>query len=203
MLNPFLLRRGTIDVDILTFNYTETIEKIIGEEFKNLHIGDNGAKNAFLRNIEHIHQRLGNSLILGVNDVGQIENKAFLEIEEIVEVLVKPKNNIGQGHGKERFCATTIANANLIVVFGTSIGDTDKIWWEQVGNRIGDSCSVILFDRGGEVAGEHVSRRPQYKRKIRDGFLTVTGLDEAACEAKRDYVYVALTDEYFNLRKSK
>ena len=202
MLNRFLTA-APIHIDILTFNYTKTIEKIIGEKFSDIEIGKKGSRSVYLRNIEHIHQYLGDSLILGVNDISQIENSAFSDAEEIVEVIVKPENNIGQGHGRDLFCKNTIATANLIVVFGTSIGNTDKTWWEQIGNRIGPDCSVILFDRGTEVAGEHVSKKRPYKRKIQNRFLSIAGLDGAGAEAKRKYLYVAITDRYFDLQESE
>lgn len=115
-----------ISLHILTFNYTNTIEKIVGQEISNINIGLKENKSAILGGIEHIHGFIDDRPVLGVNDVDQIGNEEFHQLQEVVEVIVKPIHNQELGHTRDDYCIQLIKNANLICIFGSSIGKTDK-----------------------------------------------------------------------------
>ena len=85
-------------------------------------------------------------MVLGVNDISQIVNEDFRENQDILETLVKPTCNQVQKHEIDTKCKRLISNANLICLFGSSIGDTDNVWWELIGQRLRESnCRLIIF----------------------------------------------------------
>ncbi|WP_418510036.1 bacteriophage abortive infection AbiH family protein [Corallibacter sp.] len=187
-------------VDIVTFNYTTVIERII-EQKKNIkighHIKDNGAVT--LRGIEHIHGYVDDRMVLGVNDVSQLKNKEFHQNLDVLEAIVKEKCNLAYGHTIDNHFKTKISQANFICIFGASLGDTDNMWWELIGERLKkDKIPVIIFTRGEEVISPRIGyKNNRTKRKMRSYFLKKTKLNKEEIELVNDNIYVALDTGMF------
>ena len=69
------------DINVITLNYTNTLEKILG-------LNAGVTSKAFsistnLRNIIHVHGQLGESIIIGVDHPAQMRNEAFRNNEDI------------------------------------------------------------------------------------------------------------------------
>lgn len=190
-----------IDIKLLTFNYTQTIEKIVGDNITGLEIGNKGGRKVYLRGIEHIHQYIGQNLVLGVNDVDQIENQELRQSQEVVESIVKPIHNQEQGHTRDNYCIQVISAANLIFIFGSSLGETDKFWWEKVGKRLREDCRLVIFTRGPKKDDKHVSFSFRKKRSLKERFLSMTNLSEEQKEKVKEKIYVGITRDLFNLAK--
>ena len=108
-----------INRSIITFNYTKTIEKL-------------AASNKII----HIHNILGNTIIFGVDNEDQISNIPFRENDNIKDFFIK-----GQAYSSIKTrnhidCKQLIDQANVIVLFGVSLGDTDKRWWKIIGENL-------------------------------------------------------------------
>ena len=69
-------KKEDFNIDIITFNYTNSFEKIIGNKKVNhLKVGYNHrGKPCWLNSILHIHGNIDDNIIFGVNDVSQLEN---------------------------------------------------------------------------------------------------------------------------------
>ena len=132
------------NVKIITFNYTRTIENLVGD--KQIQIGTHHNTPTILQGIEHIHGYANDRRIMGVNDVSQIRNISFHENQDILEALVKPKCNQAQRHAIDDLCRRQISESNLICIFGSSIGDTDNLWWALIGKQLKKECILIIFD---------------------------------------------------------
>ena len=189
-------------VHILTFNYTTTVEKILGENAKNLNLGKDEGREALIRSVEHIHGDLNGTPILGVNDTTQITNEKLSELRDVVEVFVKPEHNQSLGHLRDDYCDQQISSANIICIFGSSMGATDRRWWEAIGKRLGDSCSLIIFVRGNRNSLVRAVVENRDKREIIDKFLWKAGIEEEKWEILRKNIYVVINREIFNLLES-
>lgn len=190
-----------INIQLLTFNYTQTIEKIVGDNTTGLAIGNKDGRKVYLRGIEHIHQHIGHSLVLGVNDEDQIENQELRQSQEVVESIVKPIHNQEQGHTRDNFCMQAISAANLIFIFGSSIGETDRIWWEKVGENLLGNCSLVIFTRGTEMINKPLILKSRVKRSLKRRFLSMTNLSDDQKERIKEKIYVGITTDLFNLLK--
>lgn len=191
-----------INIRILTFNYTKTIEIILGDFSPNQSIGVLEEKRNFhLRDIEHIHRHLDQSLVLGVNDLHQIKNEKLRESQEVIEAIVKPVNNHEQGHMIDEHCMEIISKAHLIFIFGSSIGQTDKIWWEAIAKNLGQNCRLVIFSRGSK-ADRHNSYYLREKRMIKENFLSMAELTQEEKDIAKDYIYVGITRDLFNLKRT-
>ena len=186
-------------IDIFTFNYTKTIEKIIGNK-KNINLGNhpNGRYTATLRAVEHIHGYVDKRMVLGVNDVSQLKNKEFHTNIDVLEAIVKEKCNKAYRHTIDTQFATRIKQANLICIFGSSIGDTDNMWWEIIGQRLINQIPIIIFTKGEEVISERIGyKNNRTERKMRKYFLKKTNLTDEQKEQFGQNIYVVLDSPIF------
>ena len=128
-------------VDVISFNYTNIFETICG--YKGNRIPFN---NSFdLQSIRHIHLSLNNiDVIMGVNDESQISNKAIIN-PEVLDLLVKPHINEQLGTMIDVECRSLINQADVICLFGVSLGETDKIWWQEIGKNMIDSQKRLVY----------------------------------------------------------
>jgi hypothetical protein len=187
-------------VDIYTFNYTTIIEKII-EDKKNIRIGNHlkSTLSVTLRNVEHIHGYVDNRMVLGVNDISQIKNKEFHENVDILEAIVKEKCNMAYGHTIDNQFKTKIKQADIICIFGSSLGDTDNIWWELIGNKLKEkNIPIIIFTKGEEVISPRIGyKNNRTKRKMINYFLKKTKLSNDEIENLSSNIFVAVDSGMF------
>lgn len=138
-----------IYIKIATFNYTHTFEHILGKKNQTSQkIGSIGSNSIFIdTEVLHIHREIGSEgIIWGVNDKTQILNETLRDDPAVQTLLIKPRTNQELGYLNDNQFRNYIANAQLICLFGTSIGETDQIWWDAIGNHLLQTkCHVIHF----------------------------------------------------------
>nr|WP_262896218.1 bacteriophage abortive infection AbiH family protein [Sphingobacterium faecale] len=193
-------------VDIVTFNYTRIIEGIIGGTTVTK-IGNHIASNVHveLRGIDHIHGYVDDRMVLGVNDVSQLKNQKFHQNVDILEAIVKQRCNSGQGHTIDDQVVAKIKEANMIIIFGSSLGDTDNMWWELIGEKLKrEPIPVIIFTRGEEVISPRIAyKNNRTKRAMVDYFLKKTKLNGGDIERVKDNIFVGLNTSMFQSAISK
>lgn len=131
-----------IDYEVMTFNYTNTFEKLIGD-----HYVFDERKGINLNRVYHVHGQLDKAILLGVNDTSQIANVDFRNSDIIKSFFVKEKGNDALKNGFHTIGRHLIETANIVVLFGVSFGDTDKLWWDLLGNQLKnrEDIAVISF----------------------------------------------------------
>lgn len=132
------------DISIITLNYTNTIETILSmTDFKQKSIINS---SIVLRNLYHLHGRLGDSVIIGVDNDAQIANLSFRENEDIKDLLLKEQSNrVMQNIGQYK-CEQIINNAQVIVLFGVSLGETDARWWQLIGENLMRRNDLVVIE---------------------------------------------------------
>lgn len=190
------------NVNIITFNYTKSIEKILEEKISDINLGKSN-KNipVVLKGIEHIHGYVDNRMILGVNDVSQLINKTLHSNTETTDRYIKSNCNSTYGLGHENKCLTMVRSANLILIYGMSFGDTDLKWWEAVGDRLIQGALVVLyvFDKDANFNGNQGVKIKAYKNNVKDVFLSKTNLPQDKLNDARTRIYVALNTDMFKM----
>ena len=186
---------------IISFNYTNTIETILNMK-EAMEIGQTRYNRSnHLYPIIHIHG-LSNDPIIGLNDVSQIGNDLFRDDIETQEFLLKPKINEAVGHLNDRKSFELISQANLIYLFGVSLGETDKLWWEAVGERLKRDCRIIYFVYNPD---EHPrsNELTRIRRKYKDFLLSKTKLTPEEKQAAFDRIFIVHNSDMFNLKKKQ
>lgn len=143
--NAFINRHSfsSKDISVITLNYTDTLEKmlslnagVITKSFSN---------NTNLRNLIHVHGRLGESIIIGVNDETQMDNEDFRNNDDIKDCMIKLQSNRIMKETRHIQCEKLIANANFIVLMGVSLGETDLYWWELIGKNLVNRKNIAII----------------------------------------------------------
>jgi hypothetical protein len=143
--NSFRNRKGIdVYIDIITFNYTDTLEYlfVFNNQSVKLHAS---SPSAVLRSIQHIHGTLDNMMVMGVNDSSQISNTAFNTDLDVVEDFIKPEFNDACMNNKNSVCESMIMDAEMIVLYGSSLGFTDSKWWKLIGKRMESGNYPLLI----------------------------------------------------------
>lgn len=193
-------RNNTWTVDIFTFNYTRTIEKIIGEDDQwNIEIGKHHNNPIVFRGIEHIHGYTDEMMVLGVNGISQVSNMKFHDDLDALDQLAKLNANKTNKHNLDNIFEQRIEEADLICIFGSSIGDTDLFWWEKIGNQLKSGVPVLIYTRGEEISRRNFHKTGRVERKFRDYFLNKTTLTESEKDSLRELVYVGVNTEMFDI----
>lgn len=184
------LEHAPTQIDVITLNYTNTLELLLG--YKSRVIGL--TPNVTLNSIMHIHGTLDNMMVMGVNDSSQINNESLNTDIDIIEDFVKPEFNDACMNNKNRICESLIINAHVIVVYGSSLGQSDNKWWQLIGRRISQQHTYPLlvylpFDNKKNQTAEpnHLRRWTlQSVREIQEKFdvkLDVDTLSSRMCVA--------------------
>lgn len=141
-LNNSTFNQSFLKLDIMTFNYTNTVERI----FEELKRNDSFSKKISLGSILHVHQDLGEEgVILGVDSVNQITNSAFHSTYSIFNGIVKPNLLKEYASGIDTQCISTIEEADVIILFGVSMGLSDASWWRNLGRIVKGNGKRIIY----------------------------------------------------------
>lgn len=187
------------DLNIFTFNYTSIIEKIFGEKQKNVLLANHDVnKSIMLGEIKHIHGYLDNNMVIGVNDTSQIKNESLHNNRDILESIVKSECNRANKSNIDRQLTSKINTANLICIFGSSIGETDNKWWELIGERLKSDCHLIIFTRGSEIPPRIRHMQARAERTFRNFFLHKTNLTEEQMEKAEGKIFIGLNSGMFD-----
>ena len=132
------------NINVITFNYTDTLEKLLDVDSNNF--PKDLPHNSKLIDICHVHGRLGETIIFGVDNVEQIKNPMFRANEYVNYCLVKKATNMAINSQNFSICENLIKEANLIILFGVSLGNTDLRWWRLIGEEIKKRTDIIIID---------------------------------------------------------
>lgn len=141
LFNSFANRMATpVFIDIVTFNYTYTLEKLLGNKFP---IEISGYH---IRRPRHIHGVLDDTILMGVNDNSQLANDSFRYDENLQDIIVKPIANDAMRNLSNVEVEKLIKEANLIILYGLSLGETDRKWWNLIGKQYSrDDFKLMYF----------------------------------------------------------
>lgn len=183
-------------IDIITFNYTRTIERLL----------DNASKqvSGFQINMPvHVHGYFDERMILGVNDQSQIANKELCKSTYATDALIKADCNHTYGVSHTNQCASLIANAQLLCCYGLSLGNTDKMWWKKICEELKKrgELIVILFVHKPDIIdySNNGHKRQRVIRYIANRLLTQGEVAEPERKNLLGRIYVSINDSIFGI----
>ena len=160
----------SIDINIISFNYTDVVERAFG--YEGLEINMEKTDTDAVPKLRHIYKVHGDldHMVMGVADESQISNKTLANNIDASEELVKPKYIAARRDYVWRHCYECISRADIIVLYGLSIGETDKNWWTKVVERVENDGNVRVIIYGhqdpvfDDVAVQRRAERRLYKK---------------------------------------
>lgn len=169
-----LLAHGKIT--ILSLNYTPSIERILDyKDNQPISIDSNDSWLGYgteVHPILHPHHTLDDIILVGLNDESQVVNQTLCNEEAFKENFIKPACNKMLSSGIENQCSDVINNSDLFVVFGSSLGATDKLWWQKIANRMVNSNSLLLLFIYDHKMKRTCRRLGEQKRTVINNFVS-------------------------------
>ena len=137
--------------NFISFNYTDALQRCV-EKLKDGMVTTRNYSTVQridrVGKIVNVHGMEDHNPIMGVNDVSQIENQKLAEIPSFVDRLVKPRLNARIQMNNEKRAAEILGSSKIICIYGMSLGETDRDWWNRVIAWLnGDSeRQLVIFD---------------------------------------------------------
>ena len=204
--NKFL--SSTFSANIITFNYTYTFENLYDFDGKSKQIGNHSySQNTYpniLKSVEHIHGTTTSNMILGINDISQLNNEELKKNIRAIRSIVKLEMNKNAGTLRDERSFALIKRADLICIFGMSLGATDKVWWNAINNRLLNSNALLLIfgvNKGTPKLRDFLSEDD--KDEIRNKILSYSNLTDTQRNILFNQIFVKFNSNMFALLSPK
>jgi len=148
---------AAIEYAFISLNYTTVFDRFL-EEAKTAHdpfdtyVYGNYKHSDSARSVFHPHgvidDGVPNGIVFGIANSAQFENPSFVEDESICEMWVKAqKNESLYGDDNTDQLAQMIGSADMICIYGCSLGKSDEYIWEMIGKRYRSTSktNIVLF----------------------------------------------------------
>lgn len=138
--------------NFIVFNYTCIIDQIIEAAQRSKltpgirrYRGD-AEQNSFGKVI-HVHGTTTNEMIFGVNDESQIANMALFNEQSpfYLNSFIKQETNKSNESRIDEKTHEIVQTSSFIYIYGMSMGDTDKIWWQRIIERMKTQVNTHVF----------------------------------------------------------
>lgn len=153
----------SIFIDVVTLNYTRTFEYSLREAKRGAVFSVVNERQCYFNGILHLHGALDDKILVGVNDESQIANESFRSDEFLRASFIKPEINEGCMNSRNDSFSSKINNASIIVLFGVSVGITDNLWWQKIGERMNSKTPPLLLYFPFDPTKDTLAT-PNYKR---------------------------------------
>ncbi len=203
-----------IEYNFVVFNYTHTFEKFLSQ------YGYNAVHSPYdeprhwtdkdslmfdkIGRVIYVHGELGNPILLGVNDYGQVINPNLVKNKNFKYRYVKPIVNKALGEQQDQEAQKVINESDIIFIYGMSLGESDKIWWQQImkwllvniENKREHFLIVFWYDRSMNRNDPFDNIKCQ--KKIVDRMLSFySGNDLKKEEYVLNHIYTSLNSDIF------
>ena len=138
----------------VTLNYTSILDQVVGL----IRIGNyqkarkTGVSSFLLSEVIHAHGDLDGNPICGVNDDSQIANEELRSSASVLDTVVKGQTQALFGDMSDTRAFDLISSADVVLIYGCSMGPTDRRWWKAVVDWMKGSASrfVVIASYGLE-----------------------------------------------------
>ena len=133
-----IFRKTAGDVHVynfISFNYTNTLQlclETLEEGVVNTRKYSNATRIDKIGKVINVHGTKDSFPIMGVNDVSQIANEQLATTSSFANRLVKPQINTRLRMNNAGRAIDILNNSRIICIYGMSLGETDKDWWDRV-----------------------------------------------------------------------
>lgn len=191
------------EINIISFNYTNTIEDLLADTQDGWKKKDGSYVK--LKPVAHIHHTLSEgNIVFGVNDIQQIANPSYQTNEAIQDLFVKPRANDVLNMYVHIGAEYIIRDTNLFVLFGVSVGATDRKWWNLIGDRLASSSDArmlwFVHDKSINMDFADFLYKDTERRLIPE-FKSMTELSMITADNMDDRIFVTLSDKMFQMSK--
>lgn len=189
-------------INIISYNYSTSLDQLLNiKSSERISVGL--AKSIRINPIRHIHGSTTENMVVGANDPTQFNNELLKNDPDALAAVIKPKCNEIMKHLVDQECRKILDNSNLICLFGLSIGETDKIWWELIGEQLKkDKSRLIIFwkENENEIHPRANSKLERKERKVKTLFLSRANIEQEQWEDIGRKIYIGYNTKIFGIK---
>ncbi|MCI7352053.1 MAG: bacteriophage abortive infection AbiH family protein [Ruminococcus sp.] len=191
-----------IHFNLVSFNYTDTLEKLQNPEFRNqfpsrINIGNSNYER-IINPVLYLHGSLKEGyIIIGVDSFQQFKNENMQSNKRLGRHCIKSIINAQNGYGdKEEKYKKIVESSNIICAYGIAFGETDRSRWNIVSNWLKNSTSnkLIIFKYNpnfSKLDGMSKGLLLDALDEAKDEYLQKLGFEESAYEKISKQIFVA------------
>lgn len=195
-----------IQYSFITFNYTDTVDSIVKTIAKNPSsfshkFSTGGTASDKVSMPLHIHGKLRDLMVVGLNDESQINNPELRSNESLVSILVKSRANDDVGNFNTREARDLIMNSRIIYVYGLSLGATDMMWTQTLIEWLKSSTErLLVIDSYDEKYNRNCTSRVQkWKIDFFNRVVATNKIDRQVFDSVRNQICVIANSPTFVL----
>ena len=194
------------DIYILDFNYTNTVKKVLDASKSpwGIRSWNNSNYNNRMFGVTHPHGTINQDMVFGVNDIIQISCPEIFKNDEInLRSFIKEKTNEMNGEYLEEKSVDILSKSDAIYIYGMSLGETDKRWWERIIQLMKEKphLCVIIADYKAPLPGVMNSGYERRKREVQDLMLSYDQtLSAEEGDKLRERIFVDPQDKFKSLQ---
>lgn len=161
-------KEKTYDYSFIVFNYTTIIDDLLTGEKKigeHAYVYPNGKKVSLdesIREMIHVHGTITDAMVLGVNDITQFASPEIFDEQpnEYKSSFIKREFNAMVEEGTHEKTLDILSRSALIYIYGMSLGETDKIWWQEIYNLMKRNRALRIIIQSVNAPSARLTPRP-------------------------------------------
>lgn len=201
-------KNENITYNFINFNYTSVLEKVLNTIPQKIVCKRKGSNTEYIDkigSIVYVHGRSDRHPIMGVNDVSQISNKELANDGKFARYIVKPILNSRLRQNNDIDAENLIFESNVICIYGMSLGETDKQWWNKILAWLYNNANhhLIIFDYDEQYTTSTQFDRIEKEDSILDKLTEYNTNGIINVEKLRTRIHIAVHKNIFqmNLRE--
>lgn len=123
----------------------------------------------------HVHGTHADNVLLGVNDISQLEGTEDVK-KLLAPYMLKPDMNTALGRQTISHVKEIINASQYVIVYGMSLGETDSIWWKYLSEWLETAQSrrlvLHVYDQG--ITSKSGTRTLRLQDKKRNQFIQIS-----------------------------
>ncbi len=198
-------KNENIVYNFINFNYTSVLKKCldtIPQKIVSKRTDSNIEHIDKIGQIVHVHGSCDRYPIMGVNDNSQISNKELANDDKFTRYIVKPSLNKRLRQNNDINADNLISESTIICIYGMSLGETDKYWWNKILAWLHNNPNrqLIIFDYD-----EHFTMSTQFDRiekedSIVDKLAEYNDNNIVNVEKLRSRIHIAVHKNIFQMK---
>lgn len=197
------MKNAPIYYDFISFNYTSFLDSLLIQVAKELSDEKNKSisKDMFCEDptLIHIHGTLGGNELVGIDDRTQFGTLPYNH-DSLDRVFIKPLLNVLIDLQRFVDASTAIKKADIICVFGMSLGDSDLTWRTELLDWLkGDEKHhLFLYDYSQYNTDKFlIDEKMDAESEARTAFLTRCNFDVSSFEKQ---IHIPIGVNLFNIQ---
>lgn len=194
-------------VDFVTFNYTSLLPRLYAEYGNEGQTIPDDAKFVYafkMRQLVQIHSSLSRDPVCGVNDTSQIASNDLASNSDIANTYVKSEIQKLLGSNDGPNAMSLLTRADVLIIFGLSLGESDAQWWTAVVEQLKRNASLFVIIASIDVP---TSRRIptaylRLSKKIKGRLLRFGGVSDKEADTLSERIFIIPSEKIFQFKET-